>query len=290
MKRICLSFDIEDWFHSENVRKAFPPDSWEKAELRVEGNTKRILDILDEKSIKATFFVLGWIAERVPGLVKEIVSRGHEVASHGYNHQLNYNLDSNALRKDLENSKKLLEDITGIEVMGYRAPTFSITDEVMTMLIELGYKYDSSLNDFPLHDRYGKLSGEKGVGPFLHSSGIVEIPMPLVSIFNKRIPISGGGYFRLLPFGVFRNLIMRFLKENDVYVFYMHPWEIDDEQPRVKHIKLTNTVRQYTALAKTERRLRTLVDEIKKRNNCTFVSLREELASYVQQNRTIDIE
>ncbi|MGV8104209.1 MAG: XrtA system polysaccharide deacetylase [Mesotoga sp.] len=286
MKQVCLSFDIEDWFQVENLREVFPPETWDKAELRVERNTRQILDILDEKNIKATFFVLGWIAERVPGLVKEIVSRGHEVASHGYNHQLNYNLDSDALRKDLENSKKLLEDITGIEVMGYRAPTFSISDEVMTMLKELGYKYDSSLNDFPLHDRYGKLSGEKSVGPFLHSSGIVEIPMPLVSIFNKRIPISGGGYFRLLPFGVFRNLVIRFLKENNLYVFYMHPWEIDDEQPRVKDIKLTNTVRQYTALAKTERRLRTLVDEIKKRNNARFERLGQLLTSSVKQEET----
>lgn len=262
MKRICLSFDIEDWFHSENVRRAFPPETWDKAELRVEKNTERILDIMDENKIKATFFVLGWIAERVPRLVKEIVSRGHEVASHGYNHERNYNLDSEALRKDLEKSKKLLEDITGAEVLGYRAPTFSITDEVMTMLKELGYKYDSSLNDFPLHDRYGNLSGKKSNGPFLHSSGVVEIPMPLVKIFGKNIPISGGGYFRLLPFAVFKSLVKIYLKQNDLYVFYMHPWEIDKDQPKIKNVKLTNKIRQYTTIGKTEERLRLLIDEI----------------------------
>ena len=262
MKQVCLSFDIEDWFQVENLREVFPPETWDKAELRVERNTRQILDILDEKNIKATFFVLGWIAERIPGLVKEIVSRGHEVASHGYNHERNYNLDSEALRKDLDNSKTLLEDITGAAVLGYRAPTFSITDEVMTMLKELGYKYDSSLNDFPLHDRYGKLSGEKSNGPFLHASGIVEIPMPLVRIFGKSIPISGGGYFRLLPFAVFKGLVKRYLKQNDLYVFYMHPWEIDKDQPRIKNVKLTNKIRQYTAIKKTEYRLKTLIDEV----------------------------
>jgi len=286
MKQVCLSFDIEDWFQVENLREVFPPETWDKAELRVERNTRRILDILDEKNIKATFFVLGWIAEKVPGLVKEIVLRDHEVASHGYNHELNYNLDTETLRNDLEKSKKLLEDITGVEVIGYRAPTFSITDEVMTMLLELGYKYDSSLNDFPLHDRYGKLSGEKINGPFLHSSGIVEIPMPLVKIFGKNIPISGGGYFRLLPFAVFKRLVKIYLKQNDFYVFYMHPWEIDKDQPRIKNVKLTNRIRQYTAIEKTELRLKNLVDEIKKHTNSRFETLREELVSSLQQNET----
>ena len=270
-KTVCLTFDIEDWFQVENLRKVFPPETWDKQELRVEKNTHKILDILEEHNIKATFFVLGWIAERVPKLVKEISKRGHEIASHGYGHLLNYNLSREQLKQDLLKSKKVLEDITGKTVIGYRAPSFSISDELMKLLAELGFRYDSSFNDFAKHDRYGKLSGAEGSKPFMHETEVYEFPLPVVKKFGQNIPISGGGYFRIMPLAIFKKLVMQYLNNNKLYIFYMHPWEIDVTQPRIKKIKKVYYIRHYFGLSTTFNKLKNFIQMDP--NNTQFITL-----------------
>jgi len=245
---VSITIDVEDWFQVENLRAVYDHTSWEKAESRVERNTELILEALDNHKVKATFFILGWVAERYPKLVKKISEEGHEVASHGYNHILNYNLSEEELRRDLESSKKLLEDLTGKEVIGYRAPSFSVNDKVLATLSEIGYRYDSSFNPFSLHDRYGTITQSVISRPFLHQSGIVEFPMPVLELGHINLPISGGGYFRIYPFWTFKKLLQLYFRKNTLFVFYMHPWEIDSEQPVVKNIPFGYKLRHYVGL------------------------------------------
>lgn len=253
--KIAITIDVEDWFQVENLRSVYPHSTWDSVESHVEKNTTRILELLEENKIKATFFVLGWVAERYSSLVRTISENGHEVASHGYSHVLNYSLSKRELKEDLERSKKLLEDITGKEVVGYRAPSFSISDEILYTVAEAGYKYDSSFNPFSAHDRYGTLKKYELNKPFLHESGIIEFPMPVLKFGKLTIPISGGGYFRIYPYWLFRRLVRMYLKNNDVFVFYIHPWEIDVEQPLVKKLRFSYIVRHYSGLKHTQRKL-----------------------------------
>lgn len=265
--RIFLSFDVEDWFQVENLRSVFPPESWEKQTLHVEENIDLILNLLDKYNIKATFFVLGWIAQKKPKLIKRIHENGHEVASHGYGHLLNYNLSKDELIEDLKKSKEILENIIDDEVIGYRAPSFSISDELLEILFNLGFKYDSSYNAFSSHDRYGSISTTKDKnGPFKHDSGIIEIPLPLVNVFNMKVPISGGGYFRIYPLRIFDKLVNKYMKNNEEYVFYMHPWEFDIKQPKIKNIPLNYRVRHYFGINKSYKKLDTLLSRYKDYN------------------------
>lgn len=249
-KMVAITIDVEDWFQVENLRSVYDHSKWNSAESHVEKNTEKILEVLAEKNIKATFFVLGWIAQKYRSSVRKISEEGHEIASHGFSHVLNYNLSLTELREDLDRSKKLLEDIVGKEVIGYRAPSFSINDKVLGILAELGYKYDSSFNSFSIHDRYGTISNFVLNRPFVHDSGIVEFPMPVMNLGKFSVPISGGGYFRIYPFWLFKLLVKRYLEKNDLYVFYLHPWEIDAEQPVVRNIPLTYKIRHYTGLSR----------------------------------------
>ena len=228
----------------QRSRQAIPFTSWSSRELRVEENTHRILDLLDSMRQKgtngppqATFFVLGWIAERLPHLVREIHFRGHEVASHGYFHQRCTESPSGELEKDLGDSKNLLEDIIGDRIYGYRAPSFSIDDDVLKTIEACGYSYDSSYNSFALHERYGKvdLSGysRKGIAIKL-SENFYEIPISNLKLFkrinsfktiqNLIFPWGGGGYFRLIPLFIFRLGVQLILKREGAYLFYIHPF------------------------------------------------------------------
>lgn len=260
--KIAITIDVEDWFQVENLRSVYDHSKWDSVESHVEKNTMRVLELLDTSKIKATFFVLGWIAERYPKLVRSISDAGHEVASHGYSHVLNYHLSEKDLKEDLERSKKLLEDITGAEVLGYMAPSFSINDKIMYMLAEVGYKYDSSLNPFAMHDRYGSLSTFETNKPFLHKSGVLEFPMPVLQIYKINIPISGGGYFRICPYKLFKKLVHEYLKKHDLYIFYIHPWEIDPEQPYEKSIRFLYRIRHYTGLKKSYKKLNLFFDDL----------------------------
>lgn len=275
-KNILLTIDVEDWFQVENLRTWFPPETWDSQELRVEKNTHDLLDLLDSielqsyptnpKSPRATFFVLGWIAERLPSLVREIQTRGHEVASHGYNHLMCNQMDEIGLKEDLVRSKKTIEDIVGGSVSGYRAPNFSINETALRLIEDSGYRYDSSYNNFSKHGRYGTISlnGHKKAGAaLLISRDFAELPISNLAIGKQVIPWGGGGYFRLLPPSIFKAGVKSILKKSTTYMFYMHPWEIDPHQPRPKKAKGLSAWRHYLNLEKTRQRLRNLIKAFK---------------------------
>ncbi len=301
---ILLTIDVEDWFQVENFKQCIPFSSWSSYELRVEKNTHNILDLLDsanfrqnsspkakrssslavlqpQTKVRATFFILGWIAERHPNLVREIHNRGHEIASHGYNHKLCTECSTEELKTDLIGSKKLLEDIIGAKVYGYRSPSFSINKEVLRLIEDSGYLYDSSYNSFGLHGRYGKISlnEQKRIGiAYKISSDFYEFPISNLKskIQNLVLPWGGGGYFRLIPFAFFKRGIRSILEKEKAYLFYMHPWEIDPEQPKVKKAPFFFRLRHYVNLDRSISKLNALVESFK---SASFVSCREYLAS-----------
>jgi len=261
-----LSFDIEDWFQVENLRETIPRTSWDRYELRVVENTQRLLQILEHYNTKATFFVLGWIADKVPELVKKIHRAGHEIASHGYGHELIYKQSLKAFQEDIHRSKSLLEDLTGEAVLGYRAPSFSITEAAIDVLIEEGFVYDSSLFPSAFHDRYGKIP----FSPKKSSRGIIklrpcffEILIPTLQLFGLRVPWGGGGYFRLLPYKVFYWGVRKILSKRGSYLFYLHPWEIDPGQPRIQNIGWIYKLRHYINLQTTEIKLSRLLNDFR---------------------------
>jgi polysaccharide deacetylase family protein (PEP-CTERM system associated) len=254
MSYILLTVDVEDWFQVENLRPHFPLSSWDSCELRVESSTHVLLDLFDRFHVSATFFVLGWIAERCPNLVKEIKIRGHEVASHGYGHQLCYELSFSKLKEDLYRSKSLLEDITGQPVYGYRAPSFSITQRLLDLLKALGYRYDSSYNNFSIHSRYGKIDNIRQhfpKGRLNKESSFTELPIGNLKLGGKIIPWGGGGYFRLWPFWLFKLGVVQILRRQEYYLLYCHPWEFDPDQPRVGGMRLDRRFCHYVNLAGT---------------------------------------
>jgi len=269
MSAILMTVDVEEWFQVENLRPVFPPNTWDRCESRVEGSTRLLLDLFDEYHVVATFFVLGWVAERHPGLVREIHERGHEVASHGYGHMLCGELSRTKLREDLYGSKALLEDICGEPVHGYRAPNFSINAELVDLLVESGYMYDSSYNSFAAHGRYGRLEGTWRClrnGCMVAENGLIEISISNLTLGRSVIPWGGGGYFRLYPFPLFHLGVKSIIKNRDYYLFYCHPWEFDPDQPRVKGISLGRRFRHYNNLGKTSARLSGLLDAVGKRH------------------------
>lgn len=267
---ILITIDVEDWFQVENFKQWISFSSWPSREFRVEKNTHKLLDLLGSR--RATFFVLGWIAERVPGLIREIRSRGHEVASHGYNHHLCNRQSPAELAADLSDSKKRLEDIMGAAVAGYRAPSFSINHDVLKAIEACGYEYDSSFNSFAMHGRYGHvdLSGNERKGIAVRiSDNFYELPVSNVKMGNRVFPLGGGGYFRLLPFPLFKWGIHHILKRDQAYLFYMHPWEIDPGQPVVSEASGFYRFRHYTNLAKTRLKLAAMFERFK---DARFVS------------------
>ena len=259
-KSILLTFDIEDWFQVENFKKYISYSSWDSKEFRAEKNVHEILNILDnsKRPIKATFFILGWIAKRYPDLVLEIHKRGHEVASHGINHQLCYEQSFEDMKLDLERSKALLEEIIGNQVLGYRAPSFSITDRTIDLIRQAGYLYDSSYNSFERHGRYGSLNlpetTEKDSSFYKLSHSFFEIPISNLRLGNTVIPWGGGGYFRLLPSFVHQTGVNRILRRSQCYTFYMHPWEIDPGQPRVSNASFSEKFKHYININKAQRK------------------------------------
>ena len=257
----CLSFDIEEHFQVSAFESPLRRRHWESFESRVENNTKTILTLLAEKNVKATFFVLGWVAERHPNLIRSIAALGHEIASHGYSHELITAQTPTQFRNDIRKTKAILEDLIGKKVLGYRAPSFSITRHstwALPILVEEGHMYDSSI--FPvLHDRYGIPGAKPFVHPLSTGSGdIWEIPPSTVKFGGSRFPIAGGGYFRLIPFPVFLYCLKKVVKEGLPLVTYLHPWELDPHQPKMKGPTLSK-VRHYLNLHKTKLRLAKLL-------------------------------
>lgn len=255
-----LSFDVEDWFHAHNLRPAIGRGEWRDCEHRVVANTRVILDLLEAHDTKATFFVLGWVAEQHPELVRAIDDRGHEVASHGYNHELLYEQTEREVREDIERSLEILSDMTHERIRGYRAPSFSITDWATDILRELQFEYDSSLFSVDRHDRYGGLSAESS-GTFMQlPNRLIEASLPQVEISTLLIPWAGGGYFRVVPYPIFRRGIKRIAADRP-FIFYLHPWDLDPDQPKLDGIPATYRLRHYTNLDKTKDRLDRLLGD-----------------------------
>lgn len=260
---LLLTIDVEDWFQVENFKRYIPFAEWPYKDLRVEKNTYCLLDLFDEVKVKATFFILGWLAERIPGLVREIHSRGHEVASHGYNHMLCSQQSFKDLEQDLVRSKKLLEDIIGFPVLGYRAPSFSISDETLKVVEACEYLYDSSFNSFKINRRYGQLTVTQSGGiPLKVSDHLYELPISNIRYRNCILPWGGGGYFRLIPFPIFKTGVHHIVKRDNAYVFYLHPWEIDSKQPVVKEASTFFRLRHYVNLEKTLPKLSMLIQDL----------------------------
>jgi polysaccharide deacetylase family protein (PEP-CTERM system associated) len=256
-----ISFDIEDWFHVENLKEAISCDQWDCCDLRVVESTHKILRVLDRHRTHATFFILGWVAERCSSLVRDIAAAGHEIGSHGYGHELVYTLSPQDFRKDVFRSKNILESLIGKPVLGYRAPSFSITREstwAIDTLKELGFTYDSSIFPTSFHNRYG-FNGTSD-SPFCFPNGLVELPLSTYNFCGLNFPVAGGGYFRLFPYALFSRLCRRLNMQGKSLVFYLHPWELDAGQPRV-NVRFNYRLRHYVNLHKTEARLDSLLDE-----------------------------
>ncbi|MFP7753829.1 XrtA system polysaccharide deacetylase [Thermodesulfobacteriota bacterium B35] len=261
--RNYLTIDVEDYFQVAAFENIITSSSWDDCEQRVVQNTQRVLEMLSRHATKATFFVVGWTAERFPELVKKIRSAGHEVGCHSYSHRKIYELTPQEFRQDTIQAKKILEDILGEKIVGYRAPSYSITGKslwALDILEELGFRYDSSI--FPiLHDNYGipdaprfeyRLPGRK----------MMEYPISTALFLRQKVPVAGGGYFRLFPYWFTRIALKKINnQEKKPFIFYLHPWEVDPAQPKMKHASARSRFRHYNNLDKTEKRFARLLED-----------------------------
>lgn len=260
----ALTIDVEDYFQVSAMAPYIRRDEWDSRECRVERNVDRILALLARHDTRATFFTLGWIAERYPHLVRAIVDQGHELASHGYGHQRASDLSRDEFRDDIVRAKRLLEDLGGVAVQGYRAPSFSIGEGnlwAFDSLQEAGYRYSSSI--YPIqHDHYGMPDAPRFAHPVAH--GLIEIPVTTLRVGGRNLPSSGGGYFRLLPYALSRWMIGKVnADDRKPAIFYFHPWEIDHGQPRVAGIDLKTRFRHYVNIGRMEARLDGLLGDFR---------------------------
>lgn len=259
--RNAMTIDVEDYFQVSAFAPHIPRDSWAALPCRVEANIDRILGLLDGQGIKATFFTLGWIAERYRAMVRRIVDQGHELASHGYGHERASDMSQQQFRDDIGSSKRILEDISGHEIKGYRAPSFSIGTHnlwALDVLHSEGYRYSSSI--YPVkHDHYGMPDAPRFAFYPGSNDGLLELPITTVRLMNRNLPAGGGGYFRFFPYALSRWLMQQ-VNERDGQpaIFYFHPWEIDTGQPRQKNIDMKTRFRHYVNLHSMESRLQAL--------------------------------
>lgn len=262
----AMSVDVEEYFHASALESVAPRGAWETMPSRVVPTTHALLDLFASKRTTATFFILGWVADRFPGLVRDIAGAGHEVASHGYWHQIVYSLTPEAFREDVRRSKQVLESLTGRAVHGYRAPSFSITRQslwALDVLLDEGYTYDASI--FPVrHDRYGIPDAPRHAYLLPRAAGTLrEVPPSTIRVAGQNLAVAGGGYFRLLPYRWTHYGLTRLDQtEHRPAIFYLHPWEIDNEQPRMPVGRLTR-LRHYGNLGRTHGRLARLLDDFK---------------------------
>ena len=260
----ALTIDVEDYFQVSAFAPYIARSSWDDRECRVERNVGQILELLERRQVKATFFTLGWIAERYPALVRRIVDGGHELASHGYGHERASDLDERAFFADIDRAKKMLEDLAGRPVQGYRAPSFSIgTGNLWAFdcLARAGYRYSSSV--YPIkHDHYGMPDSPRFA--YRVNEVLLEIPVTTLRMFNRNLPSSGGGYFRLLPYPVSRWMLQQINgSEREAAVFYFHPWELDEHQPRPPGLDLKTRFRHYVNIPRMAGRLESLLADFR---------------------------
>ncbi|MBV5330538.1 MAG: DUF3473 domain-containing protein [Chlorobium sp.] len=257
-----LTIDVEDYFQVSAFEDIINPKDWDIMEQRVVGNTEKVLALLANNSVKATFFIVGWIADKFPHLVKAIHGQGHIIGCHSYWHRKVYDLSPEEFRADTLKVKMILEDIIGEPVLGYRAPSYSITGKslwAIDILKDLGFTYDSSI--FPVyHDTYGIPDAPRF--NYRHPNGLLEYPISTALIFGRKVPVSGGGYFRLFPYWFTRWALKSInQKEDKPFVFYLHPWEIDPEQPRMHQARLLSRFRHYNNLDLAKQRLGQLLND-----------------------------
>lgn len=275
----AMTVDVEDYFHVSALAEVISRKDWDRMEYRAEQSTERLLDLFESRGVRATFFVLGWVAQRSRSLIERIHRAGHEIACHGLTHELVYRQTPEVFQRETRDSKAMLEDATGGPVLGYRAASYSITAQslwALDVLWELGFQYDSSI--FPIaHDRYGIPGASTRPGAVQTPKGrsIIEFPLSTVGLFGMRAPVAGGGYFRLLPYA-FTRWGLRTINERDdlPFIFYLHPWEVDPGQPRFK-ASLLSRFRHYSNLSACEARLRRLVTEF------TFAPVHEVLRAHL---------
>jgi len=275
--RNCIfSVDVEDWFHILDIPSAPDISIWHTLPSGVEANFRKMLDLFDRHDVKATCFFLGWVAEHYPGLIREAKNRGHEIASHGYAHQLVYGVDPETFRQDADRSKKILEGITGEAVQGYRASGFSVTEETpwfFEALASCGYRYDSSV--FPATRGHGGMkTGQKAPHRINTAAGdIWEFPMSVARTAGKPVCFFGGGYLRLFPYSAIRNRARQVLNEGRPVIFYIHPREIDPEHPRLP-MSFTRRFKSYVNLASTEPKMERLFADFR------FITFRDWLKEH----------
>ncbi len=256
--RNALSVDVEDWFQVGAFEKVIDRADWDRLPVRVERNGDAVLALFDKAGVKGTFFTLGWVAERFPALIRRVAEAGHEVASHGWDHGRVFTMDAASFRADLRRSRQAIEDAAGVEVTGYRAPSFSIdrrTPWAHPVLAEEGYTYSSSVAPIA-HDHYGWREAPRFAFRPLPDSALIELPVTTVEVGGRRAAAGGGGFFRLLPYRFSAWAVRRVnAREGRPAVFYFHPWEIDPGQPRMTGAPLKSRLRHYTNLAKMEPKL-----------------------------------
>jgi polysaccharide deacetylase family protein (PEP-CTERM system associated) len=262
----AMTIDVEDYFQVSAFDDVVRREEWELRPSRVVSNTMRLLQVFDQYSVKGTFFVLGWVADRFPGLVRDIASAGHELASHGYGHRIVYSQTPDEFREDVRRAKGTIENVSGQVVGGYRAPSFSITKKslwALDVLVEEGYRYDASI--FPIrHDRYGIPDAPRHRHVLTRPGGtLTEAPGSTVRVLGSNLPVAGGGYFRILPYWWTKWGIARLNRsESQPAIFYLHPWEIDPGQPRLPASRLSR-FRHYRNLDKAEPRLKRLLTDFR---------------------------
>lgn len=261
----AMSVDVEDYFQVWAFEDQISRKDWASLECRVSANVDRILEMFEQRGVRATFFILGWVAERYPALVRRMAALGHEIASHGYDHKRVFDLTPEQFRDDVSRTKRLLEDLAGMEVSGYRAPSYSIDERnlwALDVLQECGYRYSSSI--YPVaHDIYGMPEAPRFAFR-TRPTGLLELPVTTVEVGSMRLPAGGGGYFRLWPYSVSRWMLKR-INERDRQpaIFYFHPWEVDPQQPRVRNARLKSRVRHYLNLSQVESRLARLLADFR---------------------------
>jgi len=262
----AMTIDVEDYFQVSAFDEVVKREEWDARPSRVVSNTMRLLQLFDEYSVKSTFFVLGWVADRFPGLVRDIAAAGHELASHGYGHRIVYSQTPDEFREDVRRAKATIENVSGQVVRGYRAPSFSITKKslwALDVLVEEGYRYDASI--FPIrHDRYGIPDAPRHRHVLTRPAGtLTEAPGSTVRVLGSNLPVAGGGYFRILPYWWTKWGIARLNRtESQPAIFYLHPWEIDPGQPRL-HAGRLSRFRHYRNLDKAEARLKRLLTDFR---------------------------
>lgn len=278
----AMSVDVEDYFQVHALEPHFPRADWDRVATRVGDSIDRTLDLFARHDVRATFFILGWVAERFPVHIRRIATAGHEIASHGYAHHRVTELDPETFRRDLADTRRLLQEVSGQPVQGYRAPSYSIGESsrwALDVLEEEGYAYSSSI--YPIrHDHYGMRSAPRHPFHPTAAGGLLEIPISTVELGGRRLPCGGGGYFRLYPYAVSRWAIQRINElERRSTVFYFHPWELDPGQPRVQGVNARTRFRHYLNLERMESRLdRLLADFDWDRMDRVFLERRAEAA------------